>query len=294
VLTSGTQMSLDYICRLINHQYQSIAVEEPGYVGAHTIFELNKFKVQPIQLNDDGLDINDLLEKKSRVVLVAPSHQFPFGMTMPVSKRIELLKWAEEKSGIIIENDYEGEFSHSGKPITCLQSFDNRDCVIYLYSFSGSLLPAARMSFFVIPQPLLEDYKQLLGSLEQTVPVYQQKALESFIVEGDWEKHIRRMKKLYKTKFIVLKEAINESMGKHVKIIGNEIGLHVLLSINNGMDEKTLIERASEVGVKVYPTSKFWFDSKNQKSELILLGFGNITKEEIVEGINLLKKAWFD
>ena len=294
VLTSGTQMSLDYICRLINHQYQSIAVEEPGYVVARTIFELNKFKVQPIELNDDGMDINDLQEKKSRVALVAPSHQFPFGMTMPVSKRIELLKWAEEKGGIIIENDYEGEFSHSGKPITCLQSFDNRGCVIYLYTFSGSLLPAARMSLFVLPRPLLEDYKQLLGSLEQTVPVYQQKALESFIAEGEWEKHIRRMKKLYKAKFIVLKEAINESMGKCVKIIGNEIGLHVLLNINNGMDEKTLIEKAEDVGVKVYSTSKFWFDGQNQKSELILLGYGNISKEEIVEGIKLLKKAWFN
>jgi len=294
VLTSGTQMSLDYISRLINHKFKSVAVEDPGYVGARPAFQLNGLSVQPIKLKNDGIDLISLSKSESRVALIAPSHQFPMGMTMPISKRIELLKWAEENDGIIIENDYEGEFSHSGKPIPCLQSFDKRDRVIYLYTFSGSLLPAARMSFFVLPQTLVERYNRLLGSLEQTVPVYQQKALESFIVEGSWEKHIRRMRKLYKGKYMILKDSLEESMGDRIKIVGNEIGLHVLLSVDNGMKEKTLVEKAAEVGVKVYSTSNFWMDHQDPNLPFILLGFGNLSEEEIALGAQLLRTAWFE
>jgi len=294
VLTSGTQMSLDYISRLINHEYQSVAVEDPGYVGARTVFQLNGLSVQPIKLENDGIDMNSLTKSEGRAVLIAPSHQFPMGMTLPISKRIELLKWAEENDGLIIENDYEGEFSHSGKPIPCLQSFDKRDRVIYLYTFSGSLLPAARMSFFVLPQTLLERYNHLLGSLEQTVPVYQQKALETFIVEGHWEKHIRRMRKLYKRKYMILKDSLEESMGDKTSIVGNEIGLHVLLSVDNGMKEKMLVEKAADVGVKVYSTSNFWMDHQDQSRPLILLAFGNLSEEEITLGVQLLRTAWFE
>ena len=293
VITSGTQMSLDHICRLTHDKFSSVAMENPGYIGGKVIFELNNVDVLPIHLKKDGIDMDELTQSKCKLALVTPSHQFPLGMTMSVSKRIEVLKWANEVNGYIIENDYEGEFSHSGQPIASLQSYDNNERVIYLYNFSGSLLPGARMSFYVLPNSLIPHYQNTLGLIEQSVPVYQQNALEDFILSGEWEKHIRRMRKIYKSKHVVLRNAINTYFGKSVEPIGNAVGLHLLLRVHNGMDENTLIETALVAGVKVYTTSQFWIDAKKIDTALVLIGFGNTTNEEITKGIALLKHAWF-
>jgi len=149
------------------------------------------------------------------------------------------------------------------------------------------------MSFYVLPNSLIPHYQNTLGLIEQSVPVYQQNALEDFILSGEWEKHIRRMRKIYKSKHVVLRNAINTYFGKSVEPIGNAVGLHLLLRVHNGMDENTLIETALVAGVKVYTTSQFWIDAKKIDTALVLIGFGNTTNEEITKGIALLKHAWF-
>ena len=292
-LTSGTQMSLDLICKLLRHDHKRIAIEDPGYIGGRTIFDANNFKINPIQLDPTGINLDVLKNSTAKLVLVAPSHQFPYGMIMPVSKRIELLKWADQNNGIIIENDYEGEFSYSGKPIPCLQNFDSSGRVIYLYTFSSSLLPSVRISFFVLPLKFLEKYHCMLKPLEQTVPIIEQKALEYFISEGHWEKHIRKMKNAYSKKFVHLVETIQNTMHDNVEVVGGKAGLHILLRVKSTMKESTLIERAAKFGVTVYPTSPYWLDKNAQEDALVLLGFGGMDEKEIHEGIALLNRAWF-
>lgn len=294
VLTSGTQHGLDLICKLIKDTYSEVAIEEPGYLGGRVVLSLNDFKTLPIPLEATGISMTALRDSQARVVLVTPSHQFPKGIIMPVSKRVALLRWAEENNGLILENDYEGEFSYSGKPIPCLQSFDSSGRVIYLCSFSNSLFPSVRTGFIVLPLRLTEKYRSVLGLMEQTVPTLMQKALELFISEGHFERHIRKTKKIYSKKYAVLIEAIQEQLKDKVEIVSNHAGLHVLLKVNNSMTEQELIARANAQGVKIYPSSHYWMKHDAHSEAQVMLGFGTMDERAIVEGITLLRSAWFN
>ena len=293
ILTSGTQMSLDLICKLLKDDYKSVAVEDPGYIGARDIFKSNEYELIPIGLDLAGMEIVKLEESSSNLALVTPSHQFPYGMIMPISRRLELLNWADKNDGIIIENDYEGEFSYIKNPVPSLKSHDEKDRVIYLYNFSSSLLPSVRTSFFVLPVQLLKKYKKLFINLEQTVPILEQKAIEDFIAKGAWERHIRKMKNIYARKFVDLSEAVKKHLGDRVEIIGNKAGLHILLRVKTDYTEDMLIKKAEKVGVGVYPTSKYWLGSSDEKYPLILLGFGGMEVYEFDKAISLLAETWF-
>lgn len=293
ILTSGTQMSLDLICKLLKYEHHSVAVEDPGYIGARTIFCANDYEMVPISLDSAGINLKQLKDSFARLVLVTPSHQFPSGMIMPISRRLELLKWADENDGIIIENDYEGEFSYIGNPIPSLQSHDENGRVVYLYNFSSSLLPSVRTSFFVLPPTLFVKYQELFTSLEQTVPIIEQKAIEYFIAEGAWEKHIRKMKNIYSKKFVTLSEAIQKYMNDRVEIIGNKAGLHILLRVKTHYTEKELIKSAKRAGIRVYPTTQYWLGNPSEEYPLILLGFGGMVISEFDEAIHLLSNVWF-
>ncbi|WP_312472477.1 PLP-dependent aminotransferase family protein [Neobacillus sp.] len=293
ILTSGTQMSLDLICKLLKCVHHSVAIEDPGYIGARTIFRTNGYEMVPIALDSAGINLHQLRDSSVRLTLVTPSHQFPSGMIMPISRRLELLKWADENDGIIIENDYEGEFSYIGNPIPSLQSHDENGRVIYLYNFSSSLLPSVRTSFLVLPPALFVKYQELFASLEQTVPIIEQKAIEYFIAEGAWEKHIRKMKNIYSKKFVILTEAIRKHMNDRVEIIGNKAGLHILLRVKTHNTEENLIENAKRAGIRVYPTTQYWLGNPSGEYPLILLGFGGMDVSEFDEAIHLLSNVWF-
>lgn len=293
ILTSGTQMSLDLICKLLKHNHHTVAIEDPGYIGARTIFRTNDYEMVPISLDSAGINLDQLSESSVRLTLVTPSHQFPSGTIMPISRRLELLEWADENDGIIIENDYEGEFSYIGNPIPSLQSHDKNRRVIYLYNFSSSLLPSVRTSFLVLPTSLFSKYQELFATLEQTVPIIEQKALEYFIAKGAWEKHIRKMKNIYSKKFIILTDAIRKHMNDHVEIIGNKAGLHILLRVKTHNTEDELIDKAMRFGVRVYPTAHYWLGNPSGEYPLILLGFGGMDVSEFEEALHLLGEAWF-
>lgn len=294
VLTSGTQMSIDLICKLLQSDHKTVAVEDPGYIGGRMMFQANNYEIMPIPLDAAGINLDKLKACPARLVLITPSHQFPYGMIMPISRRLELLKWAHENDGILIENDFEGEFSYSGRPIPSLQSYDSNGRVIYLYNFSSSLLPAVRTSFLVLPPILLDRYNKLFPVLEQTVPITEQRAIEYLIAEGFWEKHIRRMKKIYSKKFSHLSDTLQEHMEQRIDIIGNKAGLHILLRVKTPDSERELIDKAKKAGIRVYPTTPFWLEEVSEAYPLILLGFGDMDENQIKEGVALLNEAWFD
>lgn len=292
IITSGTQHSLDLVCKLIRDDYSAVAVEEPGYLAGRIIIKSNGFRSIPIRLDTMGICIDQLYKSGSKVALVTPSHQFPVGMIMPVAKKLALLKWAEDVNGIIIENDYQGEFSYKKKSIPCLQHLDQNGHVVYSYTFSSSLLPAVKIGVLVLPPKLLEKYRHELYLLEQPVSMVQQRVLELFIAGGYWEKHIKKMKKNYARKHLHMISAVTDILCSDAEIIGNSAGLHILLRIKNGMSEKQLIDSAQSIGVKVYPTSIYWSNPAASEDVMILLGYGGIDENCITEGIKRLKQAW--
>lgn len=293
VVTSGTQQSIDLVCKLMRNDHSDIAVEDPGYVAGRVVIKTNGLNPIPIPLDHMGISTDQLYASNAGIVLVTPSHQFPTGMIMPVAKRLALLKWAEDVNGIIIENDYQGEISYKKKSIPCLQHLDQNEHVVYLYSFSGSLLPAAKTSIVVLPPKLLEKYRQEHCMLEQPVSKLQQRVLELFIAGGHWEKHLKRTKKIYGRKHTFLTETANALMGNAVEISGNSAGLHILLKVRNGMNEDQLIASAKTAGVCVYPTSTYRVNPERPDDTLVLLGYGGMNEQNIAEGLQRLNHAWF-
>ena len=204
------------------------------------------------------------------------------------------MNWANEADGrYLIEDNYDSEFKYSGKPVPALQGLDTNDKVIYMGSLSKSLSPTLRVSYMVLPPGLMRQYQLELTYLLCPVPILEQKVLCRFIEEGYFERHLNRMRILYRKKRELLINEINK-LNCHIKISGADAGLHLLLKIPNSMTEKELVEAAQKHGVKVYASSKYYSDPSGIPSApAILLGFASMSEKDIVKSMALLKKAWF-
>lgn len=294
VIGAGIQQLLMLLSQMIGGERRSIAMENPGYNGARMIFRNHRLNVVSVPLEQDGMNVRRLKESGADAVYITPSHQFPSGMVMPVAKRIQLLQWAEELDGLIIEDDYDGEFRYHTKPIPALQGLDSTGRVVYMGTFSKSLLPSIRLSYMVLPPALLERYKADFAVYEQTASKLHQLTLERFMEEGHWEKHLRKIRKVYQKKHAALLAALKRAMGDRVRIIGHDSGLHLLIQVQNGMTEAELLEAAAGAGVKVYPTSNYWGEpAEAQDVAALLLGFGGLSEHDIEDGIARLHDAWF-
>lgn len=291
VLGAGTQVLMGLLCLVIGKEHL-YAIEEPGFHRTREVLRDQSVEIVPIPLDQEGICMNSLKASKARIVYVTPSHQFPYGMVMPVSRRMELLNWAEEIDGYIIEDDYDGEYRYKGKPIPSLQGLDINDKVVYLGTFSKSLIPSIRISYLVLPNPLLNIYKQYFTVYKQTVSRLHQDTLFRFMNQGHWERHLNKMRTLYRKKHNVLLTSIEKYMDNKVTIIGERAGLHILIRVENGMSEKELVKTALAKGIKVYPVTIYYCDIVKDRNALILIGFGGLTIKEIEEGIFELKNCW--
>lgn len=292
VIGAGTYHSLDLLFQLIKREVTTLAIEAAVNDGVKSLVEQYPFACHPLGLEEDGISIQDVIHSTADAVYVTPSHQFPFGMTLSIGKRMKLLKWATEHSAYIIENDYDGEFRYGTRPIPSLQSLDESDRVIYLGTFSRALGPAFRLSYLVLPPSLLDRFWTKQHSYDQLASPILQKALLLFMQSGDFDRHMRKMRTLYQRKHDALLEALTTFFPSSAKVIGAGSGLHVLLQPGNGMDEADLVQAAEQVGVKVYPTSVYALSSEWALPSTVLLGFGGLAETEIRAGVKLLAKAF--
>ncbi|WP_206458979.1 MocR-like pyridoxine biosynthesis transcription factor PdxR [Anaerovorax sp. IOR16] len=293
ILTSGTLSAISLICQLFMDDYSEVALEEPCYDSARKAFKNHQMKTIPIPIEEDGISIPILNASNAKLVYTTPSHQFPTGKVMGINKRLNLIKWAEEKNAFLIEDDYDSELRYNSRPIPSLQSLDYKGRVIYINTFSKSFTPSLRMSFIVLPYSLLKKYKQKFSRYNCTVSWIEQKAMQFFMQDGSWSRHLRKICTANKKKHDALLAEIHQCMKDKVVIHGNNAGLHILLEVNNGMNEKELISRAEEVGVRVYPVSVYWENQENYKNNMVLIGYSSLTEEEIKKGIQLLQSVWF-
>ncbi|MGE8204720.1 PLP-dependent aminotransferase family protein [Heyndrickxia sp. NPDC080065] len=291
VIGSSIQQLLMHLSILLKREYSSIAFENPGYHGARTVFQLQGFHIDPIHVTKRGLDIKQLEQTDSKLVYITPSHQFPTGVTIPVPERYQLLKWAHEQNGYIIEDDYDSEFRYNEQPIPALSSLQQDARVIYISTFSKALLPSIRLSYMILPPQLLDDYKQQFAEVEQSASSIHQRTMALFMKRGHWDSHIRKMRATYKRKIQTLITSLKETFGETIRIIGSQSGLYILIQFHHPASEETLIQRAYKYGVKVYPTSNYFIDGKPHEP-MIQLGFSNLTIDQIRLGVQLLKKAW--
>ncbi|MGN1267458.1 MAG: PLP-dependent aminotransferase family protein, partial [Dorea sp.] len=194
----------DYILMLLsmilgkNHR---IAFEDPTYKQAYHMAKGMGYDTIPVSMDKNGMKVSELEKTQADIAYVTPSHQYPTGVIMPVKRRMELLKWAYQKEErYIVEDDYDSEFRYKGKPIPALQGYDVHEKVIYLGTFSKSIAPALRLSYMVLPQPLLKEYREKAGFVHTTVSKVDQLIVQRFIEEGHYERHLNKMRAMYKSR----------------------------------------------------------------------------------------------
>lgn len=290
VIGAGSEYLIQIIINILGRN-KLFAVEEPGYYKIKKILKINDINPIAIPIDNQGVDVESLRRSDSEVIHITPSHQFPTGIIMPINRRIQILNWSNEnKERYIIEDDYDSEFRFEGKPIPALQSLDNKGKVIYLGTFSKCFSPSERIAYMVLPDELMKIYKKDFNFLACTVSRSAQQALVRFIEDGYFERHLNKMRNIYRKKREYLVTLIKMHL-KNTEIIGTNSGLHLLLKVNNGMNEKELIKAAEEKGVMVLGLSKSYL--KNiEESKTVFLGYANLKYNEIEEAIKLLKEAW--
>ena len=283
----------DYLLMLlwvILGKNRKIAMENPTYLSAYYDFLHMGSHILPVGQDEQGIRIEELEKTEADTVYVMPSHQFPMGMVMPLKRRTELLKWAGAREGrYIIEDDYDSEFRYKGQPIPALSGFDQKGCVIYLGTFSKSLAPSVRVSYMVLPRELMNTYLSLEHLFSVTVSRTDQKILELFLREGYYERHLNRMRAVYKNKHDLMVKCLKD-MSHICTFSGENAGVHLLVEFCNGLTEQEAVFRAKESGIKVYGVSEYRIQKTSKEENMVLLGYATLREEDIEKAMKSLKK----
>ncbi|MGE6601326.1 PLP-dependent aminotransferase family protein [Lysinibacillus fusiformis] len=290
IIGSSTQQMLLYLGFLLKENFPSILLEDPGYDGAREAFQLHNFDIEALPVFEAGAQLDSLTTCRSRLLYVTPSHHFPYGASMNIQQRQALIRWAQKVNGYILEDDYDGEFRYTQQPFPALASIDPSR-VIYLGTFSKSFLPGIRISYMVLPDALMQPYKEKFAHFEQNASTLHQRTMAHFMAQGEWTRHIKRMRLTYKQKMHCLVQELQQQFGEQITVLGEQSGLYILVKIKSSLSEQQLIQQAESHGVKVYPTSPF-FLHQARIEPMLQLGFSTLTMEEIKLGVQLLSKAW--
>ena len=282
VIGAGIQYLFGLIAAAFRTVESRIAFEHPGFSKGMYIFEDYGYQMKKIPLQDDGIDIKLLETSKSKLVYVSPSHQYPTGSVMGIKKRLQLLDWAYKNNGYIIEDDYDSLLRYEGIPVPALQGLRGGEHVIYVGSFSKLLIPALRISFIIVPESLTEIFNQLLPRYSQSVSKIEQLALASYMSEGAFERHIRRIRKIYGKKNQMLIEAFKCCEYNEVTLIGKGSGLHVTLSLDKGVDVGKLITACVEMGISLEAIAGY------KEGNIIVFSYSGVPDEEMIKVVDTI------
>ncbi len=289
LITNGTQQALDLILRLLISPEETIAIENPGYLSARIIFETQNAYVLPVSVDNSGLIVQELADstqKNIRLVYVTPSHQFPTGAILSLPRRLELLNWAQQSGGLIIEDDYDSEFRYGEKPIPALQGLDKSDSVLYIGTFSKVLFPSLRIGYLVLPKSLVSIFTRAKWLNDRHLPILEQQVLAEFINEGHLERHIRKMRSIYDKRRQVLVKALKKHFGKRAKILGEKAGIHLMVCFKSNLSDAEIIQKATTVGIGMISANPHYL--VNHPTGEFIFGYGDLTETQLTEGIRRL------
>lgn len=292
VIGSGTQSLIRNLMSL-QKTGTVIALENPGYPRFYTMLKKTGLNVQPIQLDEDGIDIAKIEESDAKFVLVTPSHQFPTGKIMPISRRIELLNWSVKSDHrYIIEDDYDSEFKYETDNIPSLQSLDRNKRVIYTGTFSKTLLPSFRISYMVLPPEMLRIYRNHWSDLIQESNTLGLYTLHYFIKSGDYSRYVKRMNHHYELKRKLLIKHLRDQFGACLDIKDIPAGLHFIASFRTARSYEEITERAKREKLEIYSMERFMLSNKGTWKNRIdlVIGFAHINEEKIPEAVERLQR----
>jgi len=288
LIVNGSQQALEISARALLDRGDRVWIEEPGYALARQVLQMAGCELVPVPVDDEGLNVSAGIKKcrKARVAFVTPSHQFPLGVTMSASRRLQLLDWAQSTGSWLIEDDYDSEFRFETMPVASLQGIDRHARVIYIGTFSKTLFPSLRLGYMVVPRDLVDRFVSVRHAMDIYPPHLYQAVLTDFMREGHFARHIRRTRLLYQERRNALVEALEEQFGRQVQILGAEAGLHLVAKLSKGVNDKQISLRAARKKLWLWPLSPYYLGEPEQG---FVLGFGSAAARDIPDAVRRLR-----
>ena len=294
IIGAGTEYLYGLLIQLLGFQ-KRYAVEDPGYHKISQIYDSHNVNCQHISIDSHGIQVLELEKKKIDIAHISPSHHFPTGIVMPISRRYELLSWASKAEGrYIIEDDYDSEFRLSGQPIPTLQSIDVEEKVIYINTFTKTLASTVRISYMVLPKHLVNQFYSDMYFYSCTVSNFEQYILERFISEGFFEKHINRMRNYYHNKRDMILQTIHTSpLAKYVTISEEDAGLHFLMKIETELTDEEVLQKLEQEGIKISALSQYYQNPPKDVAHVFIVNYSLVPEENIEKAIESIYKSLF-
>ena len=288
LIVSGSQLALRACAAALLRRGDRVAVEEPGYPGAHAALGTAGAQLVPVAVGAEGIDVAalDALGPRVRAAYVTPSHQYPLGASMSASRRLALLDWARRREAWLIEDDYDSEYRHVSRPLGALQGMDTHERVVYIGTFSKVLFPALRIGYLVVPPSSRDAFAAAREALDLFSPTLSQVALADFIGDGHFARHLRRMRGIY----LCRREALLDGLARHcaglLHVHNADAGLHVATTLDPDVSDVEVIRRLKARGLTATALSTCYLGPERRSG--LLLGFGGFAEPEIAGATRVL------
>lgn len=289
VITGGTTQAINIAAQLLLNQRREVVIEDPITRDIRLILANHGAQLHPVAVDSEGLRTALLpSDIEPAFIYVTPSHQFPIGGTMPIQRRVDLLRYAERTGAYLVEDDYDSEFRYDGPPLAALHGL-LPDRVVYIGTFSKTLCPALRIGYLILPPPLIDLGRSRKWHSDLHNEVISQLALARFIDKGHYLRHLQRMRRLYRDRRHQLLAMLKELFGSAVTVLGSAAGLHLVARFPGYSFTDQFFAAMEKAGVRLYPVTPHALAPERYRDHL-LLGYGNLERDQIRRGLSLLAR----
>ena len=292
VITEGAQEALNLCVRLFTNPGDVAWVEDPGYRGAKAAFNLGDLVSVPMPVDPEGIAVppDAWRTQPPKLIYTSPAHQYPTGAVLSVARRLELIAQARRTGAWVIEDDYDGEFRHTGEPIASMQGLVDDAPVLYVGSFSKTMFPALRIGFVVLPGAIAAHTEIAVQEMLRGGHRLEQLALAHFIESGEFGRHLGRMRRLYRDRQQALRDALSTHFASS-RILGGDCGMHLTLQLPPAVDDRVLAERALAERLNPRALSSFVLpaaDGTVRKANGLVIGYGSTPAEQLEPAVRVL------
>jgi len=291
IITAGAQQALALIAAVFLEPNDEVWMENPGYTSARSLFALSRAKLIPVPVDKEGLNFKAALEssKNPKLIYVTPSHQYPLGATMSVTRRLSLIEMAHQTGAWIIEDDYDSEYRYSGHPLASLQGLDQNGRVMYVGTFSKTIFPSLKLGCMVVPPDLVDVFTAARMLNGAHSPLIDQAILAEFISEGHFARHIRRMRTLYEGRQQILIKEVRRNLKGLMEMNADNAGMHLVGWLPDNFDDREVARKAAEAGLRLSAISDHSINTYPRKG--LVFGYAAFDEKQIRNGVGKLTEV---
>ena len=279
LIINGAQQGFSLCSHILTNKGDEVLMEDPGYGGARAAFANYGARIKPVPVDEDGVDVKFLIKhhRKAKMIYITPAHQYPMGGTLSLNKRMDLLKWSAKCNTWIIEDDYDSELRYTGRPLAALQGLDQRDKVIYIGTFSKVLFPALRIAYMVLPTvEMANRFTSVKAVFDRQCPIMEQVIINTFMEEGHFVRHLRRMRLEYHERQKMLIRAVEKDLAGKLRVEEQAAGMHVIGWLPKNSNDREVSEMLLRNGI--YANALSNYTMKYSKGPGLLLGYTAFNK----------------